>query len=131
MIIFVALTKNTWMKKLLFAACGMIAAFTSYAQLGGNLSGDLMMSVNFFQRDTNIRDAGNPLYDNLLSGGEGWLGLRYHAKGFSANVRFDGFNNSNLQKPTSALTAASICMFSLTKEIKDLTITAGHVYDQI
>jgi hypothetical protein len=97
----------------------------------GHLSGDLMMNVNFFQRDTSVKAAGNPLYDNLLSGGEGWLGLRYSANGFTGTVRFDGFNNSNLQKPTSALTAAGIGMFSLSKEYKNLTITAGHVYDQI
>jgi hypothetical protein len=104
--------------------------YPSFAQQG-NLSGDLMMNVNFFQRDTNIKASGNPLYDNLLSGGEGWLGLRYSQKGFTANVRFDAFNNSNLQTPNQALTGSGIGMFSLSKEIKDLTITAGHVYDQI
>lgn len=97
----------------------------------GNLSGDLMMNVNFFQRDTNIKAAGNQLYDNFLSGGEGWLSLRYSGYGFTGVVRFDGFNNSNLQNPSSALTAAGIGMFSLSKEAKKLTITAGHVYDQI
>ncbi|HQW46828.1 MAG: hypothetical protein IPL09_08635 [Bacteroidetes bacterium] len=97
----------------------------------GNLSGDLMMNVNFFQRDTNIKASGNQLYDNFLSGGEGWLGLRYSVKGFTATVRFDAFQNSNLQTPTSALTAAGIGMYSLSKEFQNLTITAGHVYDQI
>lgn len=66
-----------------------------------------------------------------MSGGEGWLGLRYSGNGFTGTVRFDGFNNSNLQKPTSALTAAGIGMFSLSKEYKNMTITAGHIYDQI
>lgn len=97
----------------------------------GNFSGDLMMNVNFFQRDTNIKAAGNQLYDNLLSGGEGWLSLRYTMKGFTAAVRFDAFNNSNLQNPSSALTAAGLGMFSLSKEFQNLTITAGHIYDQI
>lgn len=117
------------MKKLLLS-CAMLLSLNTFAQQG-NLSGDLMMSMNFFQRDTNIKAAGNPLYDNLLSGGEGWLGLRYSGQGFTGTVRFDGFNNSNLQKPTSALTAAGIGMFSLSKEYKNMTITAGHVYDQI
>ncbi len=117
------------MKKVLLAFA-LLVSFNTYAQQG-NISGDLMMNVNFFQRDTSIKAAGNPLYDNLLSGGEGWLGLRYSGFGFTGTVRFDGFNNSNLQKPTSALTAAGIGMFSLSKEYKNLTVTAGHVYDQI
>jgi len=97
----------------------------------GNITGDLMMNINFFQRDTNIRAAGNQLYDNLLSGGEGWLGLRYSGYGFTGTVRFDAFQNSNLQNPQSALTIAGLGMFSLSKEVNNLTITAGHVYDQI
>ena len=117
------------MKKVLLSLLSVIGLSATAQQ--GNLSGDLMMSVNFFQRDTNIKAAGNPLYDNFLSGGEGWLGLRYSGYGFTGTVRFDGFNNSNLLNPTSALTAAGVGMFSLSKEIKDLTITAGHVYDQI
>lgn len=114
-------------KVLIILLC--IVYYSSFSQ--GNLSGDLMMNVNFFQRDTNIKASGNQLYDNFLSGGEGWLGLRYSSHGFTGTVRFDGFNNSNLQKPTSALTAAGIGMFSLSKEYNNLTITAGHVYDQI
>lgn len=116
------------MKKSLLA----IALFFSVSALAqqGNLSGDLMMNVNFFQRDTNIKAADNPLYDNLLSGGEAWLGLRYSGFGFTGTVRFDAFHHSNLQTPTNALTAAGIGMFSLSKEFKKLTITAGHVYDQ-
>jgi hypothetical protein len=117
------------MKRVLLALA-MFVGFGMQAQQG-NLSGDLMMSVNFFQRDTNIKASGNQLYDNFLSGGEGWLGLRYSGYGFTGTVRFDGFNNSNLQNPTSALTAAGLGMFSLSKEFNNLTITAGHIYDQI
>jgi hypothetical protein len=105
--------------------------FLASAQLGGNLSGDLMMTVNFFQRDTNIKASGNQLYDNFLSGGEGWLGLRYSSNGFSGTIRFDGFHNSNLQNPTSALSAAGIGMFNISKDFQNLSITAGHIYDQI
>ncbi len=98
----------------------------------GRLSGDLMTNVNFFQRDTNIKAAGNPLYDNFLSGGEVWLGLRYaDANGFAAQVRFDGFQNSNLLNPSAAYTAAGIGMFNLSKDYKNFSISAGHIYDQI
>jgi hypothetical protein len=97
----------------------------------GNISGDLMMNVNFFQRDTNIGAAGNPLYDNLLSGGEAWLGLRYATHGFVGVVRFDAFNHSNLQNPAQALTGSGLGIFNLSKEVNNLTISAGHIYDQI
>ncbi len=119
------------MKKVLLPLLLLLSVgYASLAQQG-NISGDLMMTVNFFQRDTSIKASDNQLYDNFLSGGEGWLGLRYSGHGFTANVRFDAFHNSNLLNPTSALTASGIGMFSLSKEIKDLTITAGHIYDQI
>jgi hypothetical protein len=104
---------------------------TTEASAQGNLSGDFMMNYNFFMRDTSIRAGNNPLYDNYLSGGEGWLNLRYAYKGFTGIVRFDGFHNSNLQNPTSALTAQGIGQLTLQQQVKDLTITAGHVYDQI
>jgi hypothetical protein len=97
----------------------------------GVLSGNLKANYNFFQRDTNIKASDNPLYDHILSGGEGWLNLSYSVKGFVANVRFDAFQNSNLQTPTSALTGSGLGMFSLSKEFQNLTITAGHIYDQI
>ncbi len=100
-------------------------------QAQGNLSGDLMANVNFFQRDTAIKAAGNPLYDNYLSGGESWLSLRYTQNNFTASVRFDAFHNSNLKAPTSALSKAGIGAFSLSKEFQNLTVTAGHIYDQI
>lgn len=117
------------MKRILYAIPLLMSCFANAQQ--GNLSGDLMMNVNFFRRDTSIKAAGNQLYDNLLSGGEGWLGLRYSGYGFTGTVRFDAFNNSNLQNPGSALTAAGVGMFSLSKEFKKLTVTGGHIYDQI
>lgn len=110
----------------------MLCSFSQDLYAQGRLSGDLMMNVNFFQRDSNIRAAGNPLYDNFLSGGEGWLGLRYaDNNGFAAQVRFDGFQNSNLLNPQAAYTAAGVGMINLSKEYKNFTIAAGHIYDQI
>ena len=74
----------------------LLSGFVYKTSAQGNLSGDLMMNVNFFQRDSSINAANNPLYDNLLSGGEGWLSLRYSYKGFNTFLRADPFHNSNL-----------------------------------
>ncbi len=111
---------------LLFLSCGSIYSFAQ-----GTFSGDLMMNLNFFQRDSSIKASGNPLYNNYLSGSEGWLDLRYNIKGFTFFVRADAFNNSNLKNPTQANTAFGIGAWSVSKEMKDLTISVGYIYDQI
>jgi hypothetical protein len=97
----------------------------------GTLSGDLMMNLNFFQRDTNIKAANNPLYDNYLSGGESWLNVRYNTNGFTFFVRADGFYNSNLKNPTSAMTDFGVGAWSISKDFKDLSLTVGTIYDQL
>ncbi len=97
----------------------------------GTLSGDLMLNANFFQRDSAINAANNELYDNLLSGGEGWLGLRYNHKEFTATLRVDAFHNSNLYNPTQALNGFGIGAWSLSRTVNNLEITAGYIYDQI
>lgn len=97
----------------------------------GTFSGDFMMNLNFFQRDSSIKASGNPLYDNYLSGNEGWLDLRYNYDGWTFFVRADGFNNSNLYNPTQAMTGFGIGAWSVTKEMKKLSVTAGYIYDQI
>jgi len=99
----------------------------------GTFSGDLMMNLNFFQRDSSIKAANNPLYDNYLSGSEGWLNLRYsnNDKGISVFARVDAFNNSNLYNPSQAMTGFGLGAWGATKQFKDLTITAGYIYDQI
>ena len=97
----------------------------------GTFSGDLMMNLNFFQRDTTIKASGNPLYDNYLSGSEGWLDLRYNIKGFTFFLRADAFNNSNLKQPQAASTDFGIGAWSITKDMKDLSITVGSIYDVI
>lgn len=110
---------------------GMFFSPETYAQGGGNLSGDLMLDGNFFQRDSAIGAAGNQLYDNYLSGGEAWLGLRYTNDGFTGFLRVDVFNNSNLKNPTVAYSGFGIGAWSLSKEYKGLTVTGGYIYDQI
>lgn len=90
-----------------------------------------MTNVNFFQRDTVIGAANNPLYDNVLSGGESWLNLRYYNKGFTATLRVDAFHNSNLFNPLQTLNGFGIGAWSLEKDFEDLNIKAGYIYDQI
>lgn len=109
----------------------ILTLFAARVSGQGTLTGDLMANVNFFQRDSLINAANNPLYDNYLSGGEGWLSLRYYNKGFTATLRADAFHNSNLYNPTSALTGFGVGAWSLSKEFQNLTVTAGYIYDQI
>ncbi len=97
----------------------------------GTLSGDFQTNINFFMKDPKIGASNNPLYDNALSGGEGWLSLRYNIKGWTFNTRVDVFNNSNLKAPAQALSAYGLGAYSITREMDDLTITAGYIYDQI
>ncbi len=101
------------------------------AQGPGTFSGDLMLNGNFFQRDSAIGAAGNDLYDKYLSGGEGWLSLRYSNYGFTGYLRLDVFNNSNLKDPLKAMSGFGIGAWSISKEVKGLTITGGYIYDQI
>lgn len=97
----------------------------------GTLSGDLQTNINFFQKDEKIGAANNPNYDNYLSGSEVWLSVRYNVKDWTFTLRADAFNNSNLANPKQALTAYGIGSYSITKEMEDLTITVGNIYDQI
>ncbi len=106
-------------------------AWGTHAIAQGQLSGDLMTNVNFFQRDTLINAAHNPLYDQYLSGGEAWLGLRYQQGDFSATLRMDAFHNSNLYNPVQAMSGMGIGAWTLQKSFQNLTITGGYIYDQI
>ncbi|MFT4062687.1 MAG: DUF6029 family protein [Edaphocola sp.] len=122
------------MRKFLLSFLGVLtlgsAATKVSAQGAGNLSGDLMMNGNFFQRDSVI-GAETDLYKKYLSGSEGWLTLRYSNYGFNGYLRLDVFNNSNLKTPTQAMSGFGIGAWSISKEIKGLTITGGYIYDQI
>ncbi len=110
----------------------LILAIAFGVQATAQISGELQANANFYMRDTNIKAFDNPLYDNVLSGGESWLALRYSgADNFNINVRIDGFQHSNLLNPTGTFTDAGVGMFNVSKEWNGLTITAGHIYDQI
>ncbi len=97
----------------------------------GTLSGDVQTNLNFFQKDSTIGASGNPLYDNALTGSETWVSLRYNTHGWTFAMRADIFNNSNLNNPAQAMTSSGIGSYSITKELDDLTITVGNIYDQI
>ena len=117
------------MKKLAFLFLFVCISAKLLAQ--GTFSGDLMMNMNFFMRDSSIKASNNSLYDHALSGSEGWLDLRYSVSGFTFFVRADAFNNSNLKDPTTPSTDFGIGAWSITKEMNDLTIVVGTIYDQI
>ncbi len=97
----------------------------------GTLSGDLQTNLNFFQKDEKIGASNNPLYDNYLTGSEAWLSTRYNVNDWTFNLRLDAFSNSNLANPTQALTGYGVGAFSVTKEMDDVTVTVGNIYDQI
>lgn len=99
----------------------------------GYFSGGLQTNTNFFIRDPKIGAANMPHYDNLKVGVDAWFNLNYTNEKyeFDAGLRFDGFYNSILRVPTTPYTGAGIGNFYLRKKIKDLTVTAGYLYDQI
>ncbi|NCX96762.1 MAG: hypothetical protein EBX41_10260, partial [Chitinophagia bacterium] len=107
-----------------------ICTFTS-VMAQGTLSGDLQTNINFFHKDSTIGASDNPLYDNVLSGSESWFSLRYNYEDWTFTFRGDAFNNSNLSNPSQALTAYGIGAYSVNKDLGDLNITAGYIYDQI
>ncbi|MBL4655880.1 MAG: hypothetical protein JKY33_08675 [Bacteroidia bacterium] len=113
------------MKKFLFVFVFFLTLNT-FAQI----SGDLMLNYNFYDRDPKIGASGNKLYDNYLSGGEGWFTVNYSKDKFNARLRYDIFNNSNLFNPNDAYSDQGIGFWSLSKKIDKLTITAGNIYDQ-
>lgn len=109
----------------------LFSAFSLVGYAQGTLSGDIMMNANFFQRDSALGTPKNQLYDNYLSGGEGWLTVRYNYKGFTAFARVDAFHNSNLYQPSTAITGFGLGAWSLSKEFQGLRVTGGYIYDQI
>jgi hypothetical protein len=122
--------KKNFIRLAVLAALSFTAVEKASAQGAGSFSGDLMLNGNFFQRDSAI-GADNDLYNKYLGGGEGWLSLRYSNYGFTGFLRVDVFNNSNLKDPYTAMSGFGIGAWSISKEVKGLTITGGYIYDQI
>ena len=120
--------KNKILQIAALSAITFLSVTKSKAQNGGSFSGDLMTNYNFYQRDSSI-GADNDLYRTKKSGGEGWIGLRYSNYGFTGYLRLDVFNNSNLKDPAvgNGFTGFGIGAWSISKEVKGLTITGGYI----
>lgn len=97
----------------------------------GQLSGDLELQGNFYQRDSAIGASGRPQYDHQFYGANAWLNLNYSNWGFNVGVRFDLYQNSDLPNPSSSYTNQGIGRWYIKKKINKLGISAGYLYDQI
>jgi len=98
---------------------------------GGRLFGNLEANTNFYMRDSAIGAANIPQYDNQLFGADAWLTLNYSNWGFDFGMRFDMFHNSQLLNPTGSYNDHGIGRWFVRRNIDDLAITAGYIYDQI
>lgn len=104
------------------------------SQVGANvpqISGNFQANANFFIRDSLIGATNTPQYDRQLYGAEGWLNLNYSNWGFDFGLRLDVFNNSNLLNPTDSYSGEGIGNWFVRKDIGDLEIAGGYIYDQI
>lgn len=97
----------------------------------GRIAGSFQTNANFFIRDSLIGAANIPQYDRQKFGAEAWLNLNYTNWGFDFGFRFDVFNNSNLLNPTDSYSDQGIGMWFVKKQIDQLGIQAGYIYDQI
>jgi len=112
---------------LLFA----LGNLSAQEQSGGRISGNLEANGSFFLRDTLIKAAGTPQYDNQIFGSEAWLNLNYSNWGFDFAFRFDMFNNSNLLNPQGSYTDLGIGRWYIHKAVDKFDFSAGYIYDQI
>lgn len=105
--------------------------FSQNPTSGGQLSGNLELNANFFFRDSLIGAANIPQYDRQLYGADSWLNLAYSNWGFNFGLRFDFFHNSNLLNPTDSYSNQGIGRWFVERQIDELGISAGYLYDQI
>jgi hypothetical protein len=121
------------MRKILLTFFVLLAMLppTIYAQ--GFISGSFQSNSSFYVRDSSIGAANLPHYDNLKVGTDLWFNLNYTNTKYDieAGVRFDAFLNSILRTPTDPKTSIGIGNFFIRKKFKDITISAGYLYDQI
>jgi Family of unknown function (DUF6029) len=96
----------------------------------GKISGNAQLVYNFFDRDTTIGAANNPLYDKLLSGGASWVNLNYTQGDFEVGGRIDVFLNSNIHQPQTPYNEQGIGFFYIKKQIDKLRLVGGNFYEQ-
>lgn len=114
------------------SAYGLFLLVGAFAQnSGGRIYGNFQAQTNFFIRDSLIGAANIPQYDRQLYSADAWLNLNYSNWGFDFAFRFDLFNNSNLLNPTDSYTDQGIGMWSIRKQIDQLDLTVGYIYDQV
>jgi hypothetical protein len=107
----------------------LIMGITSRLLAQGQLSGDLMINANFYDKDTSI-GATSTQYLHEMSSAESWMFINYQISGFSFSVRYDLFNNSALLNPQESYTKQGLAFYQVSKTIEKLDITAGTFYDQ-
>lgn len=115
----------------LFLLLFVLVLQSGFAQDQARINGNLELNANFFLRDTVIGATNTPQYDHQLFGAESWLQLTYNYKGFEVGGRFDFYNNSNLINPQSTFNGQGVGRWYISKDVQNLGITIGFIYDQI
>jgi hypothetical protein len=106
-------------------------SLTISAQETAVINGNFETNVNIFLRDSSISAVSQPQYQNQFYGGEAWLNLSYAINGFTAGIRFDMFNNSNLPDPNGSYTDQGVGRWFVKKDFEKFSIQVGNLYDQI
>lgn len=119
------------MKRLYFLTLLACLSAGASAQNSARITGNLQTNGNFFVRDSIIGAANTPQYDYQKYGAESWLNLNYSNWGFDIGVRFDVFHQSNIPNPTESYTQQGIGRWFVSKQIHNLNIAGGYLYDQI
>lgn len=129
--VLIVKTKNMLLKvaRILFAMILIIGQL--HGQDQPVINGNFETNVNVFLRDSAINAVAQPQYQNQFYGGEAWLNVSYAYNGFTAGLRYDMFNNSNLRDPNDSYTSQGIGRWFVTKEFDKFNFQVGNIYDQI
>ncbi len=119
------------MLKIFQVAILFFVVYIGHAQDKLIISGALELNANVFLRDSAINAINTPQYDRQFFGGESWLNLNMQYEGFTVGLRYDAFNNSNLQNPTGSYSGTGIGRWYIKKKLDKLELSAGYLYDQI
>lgn len=120
------------MKKL-YTLCLLLFVIQQTTIAQGYISGDIEFRNDYYVKDTAIGASGTNHYDDLKSSADSWMTVNYTNNdwGFRAGIRLDMFLNSRFHNPNQdAYTAFGVGRWFVEKDIKKLTITGGHFYEQ-